>query len=140
MSGARLDYDLRVGDANSVIDSLIVTPNDIAPFFIPVIVTSSWQRGSPVLVDLRAIATAVAEAGADSFVQSRVQFGNSLEWDGIQALFDEQGNPVESFTALSPDGVDWATASTVVPLPGAAWLLVSGLSALAGCGALRRRQ
>lgn len=130
VTGARLDYDLRVGDATPVVNTLLVTPDQLVPFAFPVVFTASWVQGLPVLVDMKAIATAVAEATGENGVLSNAQFGNSLEWGGIQAVYDEQGTPVASFTAMSADGVDWSTEAAVVPVPAALPMLASGLGVL----------
>jgi len=126
VTGARLDFDLRVGDSAPIVDTLLLTPSSFASFAIPVVINASWVSGQPILVDMTAVATAVAEATGENGVQSIAQFGNSLEWGGIQQVLDEQGMPVASFTALSPDGVNWASPA-VVPLPAAAWLFGSAL-------------
>ena len=56
-------------------------------------------------------------------------------WLGIDFL-DGSLQPFDGVELFSEGGYDWSTA-TVVPLPGAAWLMLSALGVLAGC---RRRR
>lgn len=78
-----------------------------------------------------------AEASLDAKLEASgnfdgiVEFGNSLDWLGITSVTDGEGNPVASFTAISPDtSVDCGQAA--VPVPAAVWLFGSGLLGLVG--------
>lgn len=68
-------------------------------------------------------------------VEGQVNLMNTLSWGGITSVVDAQGNPVD-FLVQSGSGTDWAQpviAPAVIPLPGAAWLLLSALGTLGGC-------
>ncbi len=71
-----------------------------------------------------------------SAASAAAQFGNTFFWNGIASV-TSGGQTVSDFTVTSTSGADYASAlrPSVVPLPATAWLLLSGVAALA-----RRRQ
>jgi len=127
---ADLFYDIRVGNSAPATDTISTVPQNIVPIVLPVFVDLSWARGLPILVDLTATASVFSGTTGDGGTQTLVQFGNSLDWAGIVSVLDDQGAPVTSFTALSPDGVDWALPAAAVPVPAAVWLFGSALGLL----------
>ena len=130
VSDIDLIYDVSVGgipynrtfNAGGVKNFEFIAQNDT--FTVP------WQNGVPVIVDMRASSLGIVTTFGEGGATARADFQNSLDWGGILAVYDEKGNPVESFTALGEDGTDWSTPAAVVPLPAAAWLFMSGLIGL----------
>lgn len=95
-----------------------------------------WTSTTPVTVTFRATAEGSIAAGAAGSYSGLGSFDQSLEWRGISSVTDSAGNPVASFTALSPDGFDYSVA---VPEPGSIALVAIGLAGLARAGRARER-
>lgn len=93
-----------------------------------------WTAGVPVGITFFANAEAQVGAQAGGSYYGLADFANSMEWTGISGVTDGSGTPVASFSALSPDGFDYAVA---VPEPGTLALFALGLAGLSRCG--RRR-
>jgi len=66
---------------------------------------------------------------------------STLEWLGIDGVYDSLGNPITAWSVESGSGFDYsqsyASQLTAVPLPAAGWLLGSGMLGL--LGVVRRR-
>ena len=93
--------------------------------------------------DLAVVLTAGVEgiaANERGSVEGEVDLMNTLTWGGISGVFDAQGNPVD-FLVESGSGTGWSQAIStlaVIPLPDAAWLLLSALGVLVGWRRQRR--
>ena len=75
---------------------------------VPLAGVVPWIRGQPIQIQMLANASLDALLEASGSFSGIVEFGNSLDWLGITSVTDDAGNPVASFTAMSPDtGVDW---------------------------------
>jgi hypothetical protein len=86
-----------------------------------------WYSEVSVTAVVEPIGTEISFSGHASAVAN---FSNTFVWDGITGLLDANGNPVASFTALSPDGVSYVGSLAPVPEPGAWSMLLAGLAAL----------
>ncbi len=67
---------------------------------------------------------------------ANLDYSHSLVWGGV-SVTDIYGTPV-SFTTSSTSGFNYAAAYAPVPIPGSAWLLVSGLLGLAATKRCRK--
>jgi len=137
-SFAELNYLLSVGPAGGGSDNVMRFPTSLTdPQFVaaPLAGVIPWISGQPIQILMQANASLDAKLEASGSFSGIVEFGNSLDWLGITNVTDEDGNPVASFTAMSPDtGVDWSQA--VVPEP-ASFVLVGAV--IVGLGWMRRR-
>ena len=140
---ALLNFGINVGGSSvSQVEMIFLgelEPGEIRFINVPFVISSvPFTGAAAIAIDMFARADLVAELTNDGSVDGRIQFGNSLEWQGITNVRDSAGNPAASFSALSPGtGTDWG-AVTPVPEPRAGLLMiVSGVLVLA---ALRRQR
>jgi hypothetical protein len=120
----------------------ILTTDGSRPLFLPVSINVPWVAGAPIPILMQAVAEASGSAGnqvgsASGSFSAEGDLMSTIEWTGITEVLDGNGNPVSSFTAMSADGIDYATGSAVVPLPATAWLFGS---AIIGAGLINRRK
>jgi hypothetical protein len=110
-SSAELRYTLNVGQLGGGSDDILRMPTSASsPRIVatPLAGVIPWFQGQPVQILMLADASLDAKLEASGNFDGIVEFGNSLEWQGITDVTDDAGNPVASFTAMSPDtGVDW---------------------------------
>ena len=103
-----LKYSITVGNDGPrtrtfTVDGNVPTP----PFFQNEVFTIPWTQGQPLFVSMTASSLGIATTFGEGGATTRTEFENSIEWGGILEVLDDQGNPVESFTALGADGTDW---------------------------------
>lgn len=90
--------------------------------------TGFFLVGEPVSVRLTFGATAGCfDCSSAGFARASLE--DTLVWLGITAR-DENGNIIEGLSFISESGIDWGNPPAVIPLPGAAWLLLSALGAI----------
>ena len=82
-------------------------------------------------VEARSSANAPTAADLPAEALGSALFGNTLAWQGIVSLTDQNGAPLGPFTAVSSDtGFDYANPyAAVVPAPAAIWLMGSAVGA-----------
>jgi hypothetical protein len=66
--------------------------------------------------------------------------GNSAYWGGIEAVLDQNGQPVTDYTLSSASGVDWTQSSVPVPEPSRIVLMLAGWVAVCGVVSGLKRQ
>lgn len=104
--------------------------------------------GSPVPLDLFFSAQAESLSYAGAIVpfdvtglpwqaSASLGFFNTVAWQGVTAVLDENGQPI-SFALASESGTDWSQPITAVPAPGVGWLVGVALGILGG-RAVRRK-
>jgi len=125
-STAHLDYLLVVGQTSIATNWIDLFPGSSdVPVSALLTGTIFWQAGQPIQILMQASASTNANLTFNGTVNASADFGHTMEWLGITNVTDEFGNPVASFSALSPEGLDWGSAA--VPLPAAVYLFASGL-------------
>lgn len=111
-SEANLNYLLTVGGYAVASNQVNLLPGDGPQFVTAVLaVTLPWQRGLPIPILMTANASVNANLTFTGSVEAKADFGNTMRWLGISNVTDAVGNPVASFTALSPEGRNWGTPS-----------------------------
>lgn len=111
-SEANLNYVLTVGGFAVASNQVNLVPGDGPQIVTAVLaVTVPWQRGLAIPIFMTANASVDANLTFSGSVEARADFGHTMRWMGISNVTDADGNPVGSFTALSPEGGDWGTSS-----------------------------
>jgi hypothetical protein len=130
LSEAHLNYTLLVGGSSVAVNSIDFMFFDGSQSVTAILNgVIPWTAGVAIPIHMEASASVDANLTFSGSVDASADFGNSLDWIGITNVTDESGNPVASFSALSPEGLDWGV---VVPIPAAVWLFGSGLLGLVG--------
>lgn len=91
-----------------------------------------FETGLDVLFRATSQVYGWAEDGASLTGTARLDFANTIQWQGISNVVDENGDPVD-FSFASESGVDWTQPVPLqaVPLPASVWLLGTALAGLA---------
>ena len=76
---------------------------------------------------------------------ANAEFFSSLEWDGIDSVLDDQGNPITGWSLASGSGFDYtrsfaAQLPAAVPEPGSWALMMTGLALLGFVGRGRKQK
>lgn len=73
---------------------------------------------------------AVGVSPIPGFFSASADIFSTIEWAGISDVRDGEGNPVASFTAMSGDGIDYATGVEAA-VPAVAPIALLSVAALA---------
>ncbi|MCL4790519.1 MAG: hypothetical protein KJ040_00530 [Gammaproteobacteria bacterium] len=107
-------------------------PTDLI-FELPFVLGSTAQLSVGLFVQ----SSGIAVSGRGD-VSGSVALFDTLGWGGITAITTADGTPVD-YQLTSGSGVDWTQSAVApVPLPGSAWLLITGVAALAARAGRRR--
>jgi hypothetical protein len=121
-SQAVLDVSILVGGVGVAADQFLIDPaSPTVGIGLPVAAVIPWVQGTAIPVIMQVSLSGDLVLAVDGDVSLDVDFSGSLDWLGISNVTDTSGTPVASFTAKTPEGLDWAVA---LPEPALGWLLL----------------